>query len=118
MNPSGEVTGSAGDLAVLVVGTDPSERQRLIQAMSGLGIYAVQEANDQFEALVLSTTVPFDLVVHCMLLNDQGQPQFPGDASMLSKTTLTVTSGSVSPTLIEIISPLGEQVSRWGSLSG
>lgn len=110
MNPSGEVTGSAGDLSILVVGSDPSERQRLVQAMGSLGIYGVQEANDQFEALVLSTTVPFDLVVHCMLLNDQGQPQFPGDASMLSKTTLTVTSGSVSPTLIEIISPLGEQV--------
>ncbi|MBT9587226.1 EAL domain-containing protein [bacterium] len=101
--------GSAIELAVLVVDPSPSERQRLVNALASLGILAVQEAQDQFEALVVTSTVPFDLVIHGVAASE-GEPEFLGDVSMLTKSSSMLTSGPLSPALVEVLSPLGQDV--------
>lgn len=109
MNSSNETSGTASELAVLVVDANPSERQRLIHALAAVGILAVKEANDQFEALVVTTTVPFDLVIHGLVVTD-GKPQFLGDEKMLAKSSSMVTAGPLNPALVEVLSPLGREV--------
>jgi EAL domain-containing protein (putative c-di-GMP-specific phosphodiesterase class I) len=105
-SPTDESVSGAPDVKILVVDQEQSQRVRLATALQSLGLFAIQEATSQPEALLLAASNPIDLIIYSLEVAPEGL-RFSGDTADLGEFVSYVLTGPLSPAMVEAVTEHG-----------